>query len=58
MQFRTPEQFFLGQDETLPKFEWDPKSLMSSEGGAVLKGKPKDAKIASDTKESREFPSD
>jgi len=47
INFKTPEMLFLGQKETLPKLDWDPKTLPTT--GQVIKGKEK---IKSDEKES------
>jgi len=46
--FKTPEMFFLGEKETLPTIEWDPKTLPKS--GQVIKGVDND-KIKSGDKE-------
>ena len=48
--FKTPEMFFLGEKETLPAIEWDPKTLPKS--GQVIKGVDND-KIKSGDKESK-----
>jgi bifunctional polynucleotide phosphatase/kinase len=47
-QFKTPEMLFLGLNETLPKFEFDPRTIKTT--GSLLRGKD-DSHIKSKDKE-------
>jgi bifunctional polynucleotide phosphatase/kinase len=48
VQFRTPEHFFLGQKESIPELEFDPKAIKKL--GSVFKGKTA-PKVKGDSKE-------
>jgi len=47
--FKTPEEFFLNQSETVPEPEFNPKSIRST--GSVLKGAEDGAAVARDSQE-------
>lgn len=49
IDFKTPEQFFLGEREEIPEPEFNPKNIKKT--GAVVKGLPPGADIASSSQE-------
>jgi bifunctional polynucleotide phosphatase/kinase len=48
LQFKTPEQFYLGQKETIPVLEFNPKAIKTA--GSVFKGKA-NPKVKGESKE-------
>ncbi len=50
LQFKTPESFYLGEEDKLPELEFDLNSIAKT--GAIFKGKS-DTTVKKEAKESR-----